>query len=1197
MPSSPSLAPVAPASKDDDSSLSSLRMPSMTTLRSSQSAYSMTRSEMESTTPRALSPEQKAYREYEADLDNALDTALSKRVASIQVPDNVAESFRLSTSNISPDRRPASSGGYGDAYHQKPPRRTLTLKEQNAKTDALTKENFDLKLKIHYLSEALHKHSEEGVDELIATNVQLQTDLANERKDASALRKKLREYETRFREIGEELAEARQNTTTTASRDDDDNPTLQAQMHEEILYLHQKNDRLEETVTTLREEVMSKEQEKRKMAEHMRGMAGKRGEETTGLREMEEMWQDLLNAETGRREQAEEEIAKLRNELTALRLEKASPAPTRVADKLKAPRRRSRMDELNSVTSDIEDDIANGVRVAIDDPVLTDLRRELELQKHEAEELRRNLAAQTSMLTSRNREREMLQTQVEDLKLMTRKSDGGARSLAGESIFDRSVSRAHQHHQRAHSRLSDHTAVTEAEREEWHKKEGELRDVNAEHRLKYQELERKHNTYLNYVDILEQDYQQMEEELNSFQDDVVTISKERDELLKLNQEQEAEIATIREEALDEIAGLEQERDKLNGKLEDLRDKLDRTSMRLQTTVDGYKGLQGELRDLTARVIDLEDVKAINERTIANLEKQMTEAEEEITKWDQKCSELDQKNRKLEIAEESLHSEITFLRQEQEGDKIKIGELEGALNAAHQTIQDEQEKSREMEETMEEERRQRDVLENQSKEEVQKVLDELNSDNTKTKDEVRRLRRALSAKEVEATSEKQKLDQLEQSLRSVLGDPRGTKQSLLADIEKLQRDLDTTASELDRAKMDLSDKERLLRHRDGLLESTSLESRRLSDLLEKERNGRKHDLEQFEKSSRGQASHMRAIAQHESRYLELETVLTQERRSKTALEQKYRDQSYEMCNLLLAVWNRLSTICGADWAQNNSLINGEIPSIDTIGQNLPAFNKNLINAIKTLEALFGSFKSRIRSIEKDLWRDYQTLEHNLEMRARRMDNLEHAVIETQQRIEEEARAQAAQQQQQRPETQRSSSGKILKGSDEISKLKSEIKLLKTELKFHRQHPSALAQQMLNQQAQMNPELMRAGSSSGSTKNGQSPARQVMAHLLRHHSTSAVEQLQYHEENGSPTRSPQQIVVSQQPMEPSEARWLHRLKELERRLKAEREARLLDRQGARRRLEEERVENESLRAELERERQRYEVEGAEEGDAEE
>ncbi|EME78075.1 uncharacterized protein MYCFIDRAFT_114355, partial [Pseudocercospora fijiensis CIRAD86] len=1041
----------------------------------------------------------------------------------------------------------------------------LTLKEQNAKTDALTKENFDLKLKIHYLSEALHKHSEEGVDELIATNVQLQTDLANERKDANALRKKLREYETRFRELEEELADARQNTTATPSRDDDDNPTLQAQMHEEILYLHQKNDRLEETVTTLREEVMSKEQEKRKMAEHMRGMAGKRGEETTGLREMEEMWQDLLNAETGRREQAEEEIAKLRNEITALRLEKASPAPTRVGDKLKAPRRRSRMDELNSVHSDIEDDIASGVRIALDDPVVTDLRRELELQKHEAEELRRNLAAQTSMLTSRNREREMLQTQVEDLKLMTRKSDGGARSLAGESIFDRSVSRAHQH-PRAHSRMSDHTAVTEAEREEWHKKEGELRDVNAEHRLKYQELERKHNTYLNYVEVLEQDYQQMEEELNSFQDDVVTISKERDELLKLNQEQEAEIATIREEALDEIAGLEQERDKLNGKLEELRDKLDRTSMRLQTTVDGYKGLQGELRDLTARVIDLEDVKAINERTIANLEKQMTEAEEEITKWDQKCSELDQKNRKLEIAEESLHSEITFLREEQEGDKIKIGELEGALNAAHQTIQDEQEKSREMEETMEEERRQRDVLENKSKEEVQKVLDDLNSENTKTKDEVRRLRRALSAKEVEATSEKQKLDQLEQSLRSVLGDPRGTKQSLLADIEKLQRDLDTTASELDRAKMDLSDKERLLRHRDGLLESTSLESRRLSDLLEKERNGRKHDLEQFEKSSRGQASHMRAIAQHESRYMELETVLLQERRSKTALEQKYRDQSYEMCSLLLAVWNRLSTICGADWAQDNSLINGEIPSIESIGQNLPAFNKNMISAIKTLEALFGSFKTRIRSIEKDLWRDYQTLEHNLEMRARRMDNLEHA---------------------QRPETQRSSSGKLIKGSEEISKLKSEIKLLKTELKFHRQHPSAMAQQMLNQQALTNPELMRAGSSSGSTKNGQSPARQVMAHLLRHHSASAVEQLHYGagDENVSPTRSPQQIVVAPPPMEPSEARWLHRLKELERRLKAEREARLLDRQGARRRLEEGRVENESLRAELERERQRF------------
>ena len=51
-----------------------------------------------------------------------------------------------------------------------------------------------------------------------------------------------------------------------------------------------------------------------------------------------------------------------------------------------------------------------------------------------------------------------------------------------------------------------------------------------------------------------------------------------------------------------------------------------------------------------------------------------------------------------------------------------------------------------------------------------------------------------------------------------------------------------------------------------------------------------------------------------------------------------------------------------------------------------------------------------------------------------------------------------------------------------------------------------------------------------------------------------------------------------------KWIHRLRELERRLKAEREARLLDRSGARKRLEERDAVNEELRRELEREKVR-------------
>ncbi|KAL9116351.1 MAG: hypothetical protein Q9187_007125, partial [Circinaria calcarea] len=90
--------------------------------------------------------------------------------------------------------------------------------------------------------------------------------------------------------------------------------------------------------------------------------------------------------------------------------------------------------------------------------------------------------------------------------------------------------------------------------------------------------------------------------------------------------------------------------------------------------------------------------------------------------------------------------------------------------------------------------------------------------------------------------------------------------------------------------------------------------------------------------------------------------------------------------------------------------------------------------------------------------------------------------------------------------------------------------------------------------------------------------LRAASTRHDSSAAAENLET-----------SQAVVHTQPIEPSEQRWIHRLRELERRLKAEREARLLDRSGARKRLEEGRAENEELRKRLELERVKREVFG--------
>lgn len=874
------------------------------------------------------------------------------------------------------------------------------------------------------------------------------------------------------------------------------------------------------------------------------------------------MWKDLLTTETARREQAEEDIRKLREEIIILKSEKAAETNSRNFNLNRFIKRTNVTSRSISGDSDATDGRSGAVTASSATAVEQQLR-------HENAELRRDLGAQTSMLTSRNKERERLQQEIEDLKMSQRKGSG-SRSVAGDSIFERSISRQHQ---RSASRTSGQTGATqmsEAERDDWIQREGNLRDQNASLRLDNQELEREVQSKVQYISELEQTVHEIEAELDSAVNDLEVAQQERNHVVQVIEQRELEAEQMRSD----FEKLKEEAVNAIDEYENDLEKMDHARSQLESDLkdrnDDFLALQRELRELSNKFIQLEDDRAAAQKRIEALEQELDQATQELNTLDKDLREANQKNQRLEVQQESLHSEITFLREEQEGDKIKIGDLENSLNAAQQSIQDEREKMEELEESLVEERRQREIVDNQSKEEVQKVLNDLNAENAKSKDEARRLRRGLSTKEVEASTFKNRLEELENNLRRALGDFNGKRTSWLQEIERLQTDLEQTLQDLEKTRGDLAERDRLLRNRDMLLESSGLESRRLSDLLDKERQARKHDLHQFEQSQRGHSTHTRTVAHHESRVLELETSRSQDRRKMAMLEQQYRDQLIERNNLLLALWNRLSTLCGSEWAHNHSLVNGEIPSIDVIARSLPGFNRNILEAVKTVESLIGSFKSRIRSVEKGLWKDYQTLSQNLDGRMKRMDFLERAVRDAQQQIDTQAQEQANLRLQ-----QTSSKMTNTRGTEENAKLKQEVKVLKAELKFHRQHPGPKLQGQGGKQ-----ETAESSSSQRRSSSTLSP-RGIANSLLRHHSSSAVETLQ----NATPianNQSRNSIVIASPPIQPSEQRWIHRLKELERRLKAEREARLLDRRGARQRLEEGKAENEELKAMLEREK---------------
>lgn len=133
---------------------------------------------------------------------------------------------------------------------------------------------------------------------------------------------------------------------------------------------------------------------------------------------------------------------------------------------------------------------------------------------------------------------------------------------------------------------------------------------------------------------------------------------------------------------------------------------------------------------------------------------------------------------------------------------------------------------------------------------------------------------------------------------------------------------------------------------------------------------------------------RTVTSQDTRIAELEAGRAQDKKKITHLETTLRDQLTERNNLLLGLWTRLSSICGSDWAHDNSLINGRaLPSLESVGTMLPGFSKNLLAAVKTIETMVSGFQSRVKDVERELWREYETLQSGLDQRYKKLDRLE------------------------------------------------------------------------------------------------------------------------------------------------------------------------------------------------------------------
>ncbi|KAL8940005.1 MAG: hypothetical protein Q9211_002484 [Gyalolechia sp. 1 TL-2023] len=1071
-------------------------------------------------------------------LHTPTETVIAQHVRDVQVPATMAQEFHDRFRPSSPEKR---NGGPAPSANRHG--KSMTLKEQSNTIDKYMKLNWDLQLKITFLNQALNQRSDEGVKAMISENVELNTVRVNLAKEIRELKRSIRTLERDLEKKSDDLAKMTKAAREAEARAGPSSQELQ-EMENEVSYLRERVSTYEVDFEKIRHDSIRQDSEKRRMAELLKSVS-RRGGSDIGIREELDYFRDELEAETARREEADEENRRLREEIWRLQ---ADSRP-RTDQRFSKSGRPASSSISQSGRSERGSNL-NGAASAASSTLVEQLR-------HENAKLQRDMRAQESMLTSRNKEKEHLYQEIEELKLASRRGDG-TRSVAGDSIFERSVSRAHR---RVASRTSEALPavmqISDAEREGYETKNGELRDEISALKLEIQDMTRQLEMCLDELgqyDRLKAEHEKLqqayENELGVATEDLQSLQAERDEALQIQEQLDMELEEQRNEFEHSQAELHHKIIELNEKLEHREDEMQRMENDMANQTEQAEALRTEVRNLSERLVGTSGEMKVQARRIEELEIEVEAMNNETDAIHKDRSQLRDQHERLAVQYESGQSQIAFLREEQDGDKIKIGELENSLSNVQTKLDSERERGKEMEKRLAEERHQREVVGSKEKQEVQKLINDLNREAADAKDESRQLKATLQSIEIELTAWKE----LESHLRETLGDSNGTRSTFLTSITRLQKELESKSTDLDNTRNTLAETEELLRDRDSILESNGLEFKKLADVLDRERQCRRQDKTQYEQWQKTHQHTSRTVSQKDMRIAELEAGKQSDRRKLQALESQLRDQLHERNNLLLTLWSRLSATCGPDWQHQNSLINGRVATLEVVSSMLPAFSKTLLLAVQHIDGIMVTFKTRVKTMDRDLQNQYRALEDALDDRSKKLEKLEN-IVQTN-RIQGTFTA-----------------------APEIAKLRGENRLLKSEIAVLQN--KEMHARSTTHRSSSSRDLAPLGSNSSNTS-APPPS------LARHHSSSAVERSTEHRSSPARTSSLVPLPIPERsapaPMEPNHSRWTHRLRELERRLKAEREARLLDRTGARKRLEEGMKENEDLKAELERERER-------------
>ena len=188
------------------------------------------------------------------------DTVLAQRVKDVEVPASAAREYKHRHRSSSPDKRIAAPTPSISRNS-----RHLTLKEQSGTIDRLTKENFDLKMKITFLSDSLNKRSPEGVASLVNENADLKAAKVTSAKEVRDLKRSIRDLERTLRRREVELDEFSRNAVKEAHTGTLEQDVSSPEM-EELVFLRDRVVSYDVEIEKVRHEKYEQKRETDKLA-------------------------------------------------------------------------------------------------------------------------------------------------------------------------------------------------------------------------------------------------------------------------------------------------------------------------------------------------------------------------------------------------------------------------------------------------------------------------------------------------------------------------------------------------------------------------------------------------------------------------------------------------------------------------------------------------------------------------------------------------------------------------------------------------------------------------------------------------------------------------------------------------------------------------------------------------------------------